>query len=92
MSYHNPVLLAESVKQLVTNPSGLYIDVTFGGGGHSRKILENLDSEGRLLAFDQDPDASNNAALLSKPTICSVTKPQPACSTAPKDQMMIAQR
>jgi len=61
MSYHNPVLLAESVRQLVTNPSGSYIDVTFGGGGHSRKILESLSPEGRLLAFDQDPDASNNA-------------------------------
>lgn len=61
MSYHNPVLLAESVQQLVTNPSGLYIDVTFGGGGHSWKILETLDPDGRLLAFDQDPDASKNA-------------------------------
>ena len=60
MSYHNPVLLAESVQQLVTNPSGTYIDVTFGGGGHSRKILESLDSDGRLLAFDQDPDAQHN--------------------------------
>jgi 16S rRNA (cytosine1402-N4)-methyltransferase len=60
MSYHNPVLLAESVQQLVTNPSGSYIDVTFGGGGHSRKILESLNSDGRLLAFDQDPDAQHN--------------------------------
>ena len=61
MSYHNPVLLTESIQQLVTNPSGLYIDVTFGGGGHSRKILESLTPEGRLLAFDQDPDAAHNA-------------------------------
>lgn len=60
MSYHNPVLLAESVQQLVTNPSGSYIDVTFGGGGHSRKILESLNSDGHLLAFDQDPDAQHN--------------------------------
>jgi 16S rRNA (cytosine1402-N4)-methyltransferase len=60
MSYHNPVLLAESIQQLVVNPSGSYIDVTFGGGGHSRKILESLNSDGRLLAFDQDPDAQHN--------------------------------
>lgn len=60
MSYHNPVLLAESVQQLITNPSGSYIDVTFGGGGHSRRILENLNPDGRLLAFDQDPDAQHN--------------------------------
>jgi 16S rRNA (cytosine1402-N4)-methyltransferase len=60
MSYHNPVLLEESVHQLITNPSGLYIDVTFGGGGHSRKIMESLTPEGRLLAFDQDPDAHHN--------------------------------
>lgn len=60
MTYHNPVLLAESVQQLVTNPSGSYIDVTFGGGGHSRKILESLNPDGHLLAFDQDPDAQHN--------------------------------
>ncbi|MCQ2264992.1 MAG: 16S rRNA (cytosine(1402)-N(4))-methyltransferase RsmH [Bacteroidales bacterium] len=57
MSYHNPVLLNESIQQLISNPSGTYVDVTFGGGGHSRKILETIDAQGRLIAFDQDPDA-----------------------------------
>lgn len=61
MSYHNPVLLTESIQQLVSNPSGTYVDVTFGGGGHSRKILETLDNNGRLIAFDQDADAQRNA-------------------------------
>lgn len=60
MSYHNPVLLEESISQLVVNPSGIYVDVTFGGGGHSRKIMERLSPSGRLLAFDQDADAQNN--------------------------------
>lgn len=58
--YHNPVLLAESVNALVTDPSGIYVDVTFGGGGHSRKILEKLSPDGRLLAFDQDADVRAN--------------------------------
>lgn len=57
MNYHNPVLLNESIQQLILNPSGIYVDVTFGGGGHSRKIMETLDSDGRLIAFDQDADA-----------------------------------
>jgi len=59
--YHQPVLLKESVEGLVWNPSGTYVDLTFGGGGHSREILERLSPEGRLLAFDQDPDAAANA-------------------------------
>lgn len=59
--YHNPVLLAPSVDGLVANPSGTYVDVTFGGGGHSRAFLERLDEHGRLYAFDQDPDARRNA-------------------------------
>lgn len=58
--YHNPVLLVPSVSALVTSPQGIYVDVTFGGGGHSREILRRLAPEGRLLAFDQDPDAANN--------------------------------
>ena len=56
MEYHNPVLRQLSVNYLVTNPDGIYVDVTYGGGGHSRTILENL-AEGRLIAFDQDADA-----------------------------------
>lgn len=60
MGYHNPVLLQTSVEMLVTNPSGIYVDVTFGGGGHSRAILEHLDHDGRLIAFDQDVDARAN--------------------------------
>lgn len=59
MSYHNPVLLHPSVDNLVTNPFGTYVDVTFGGGGHSRAILNKL-SDGRLIAFDQDADSHAN--------------------------------
>jgi len=57
--YHNPVLLNRSIELLNIDPNGVYIDVTFGGGGHSRAILEKLRN-GRLIAFDQDPDALNN--------------------------------
>ncbi len=57
--YHTPVLLNESVTGLNLKDNGLYVDVTFGGGGHSKKILEHLNG-GRLLAFDQDEDAQNN--------------------------------
>ncbi len=60
MSYHNPVLLQDSVDALVVNPSGIYVDVTFGGGGHSRAILSRLNSDGRLIAFDQDADSRRN--------------------------------
>lgn len=59
--YHNPVLLAESVSALITNPNGVYVDCTFGGGGHSQEILNQLTPDGRLIAFDQDVDAKNNA-------------------------------
>jgi len=58
--YHNPVLLKESVDALDINPSGVYVDVTFGGGGHSREILSRLGENGKLFAFDQDPDAQRN--------------------------------
>jgi 16S rRNA (cytosine1402-N4)-methyltransferase len=61
MTYHNPVLLEESVAGLNIKPNGVYVDVTFGGGGHSRKILEQLDDKGKLFAFDQDVDALDNA-------------------------------
>ena len=59
--YHNPVLLDRSVADLITNPDGVYVDVTFGGGGHSKKILKALSDKGRLFAFDQDQDAAENA-------------------------------
>jgi 16S rRNA (cytosine1402-N4)-methyltransferase len=60
MSYHEPVLLKECIEGLKINPDGIYVDVTFGGGGHSRKILESLSSKGKLVAFDQDITASKN--------------------------------
>ena len=58
MEYHNPVLRQLSIDYLVTNPDGIYVDVTYGGGGHSRAILEKLNG-GRLIAFDQDADAQS---------------------------------
>lgn len=58
MEYHNPVLRQLSVDYLVTDPNGTYVDVTYGGGGHSRAILDRLD-DGRLIAFDQDSDAKS---------------------------------
>ena len=60
MSYHNPVLLQESIDALAIKEDGVYVDVTFGGGGHSREILKRLGPNGRLFAFDQDPDALEN--------------------------------
>ena len=60
MEYHNPVLLKESVDALNIKEDGVYVDVTFGGGGHSREILSRLGENGRLFAFDQDPDAWEN--------------------------------
>lgn len=60
MMYHVPVLLHESIDALSINPEGIYVDVTFGGGGHSRAILEKLTT-GHLYAFDQDADAVDNA-------------------------------
>jgi len=60
MEYHKPVLLEESVDGLNIKPDGVYVDVTFGGGGHSREILSRLGPEGRLIAFDQDEDALQN--------------------------------
>ncbi len=59
MTYHQPVLLRESITGLGIQPGGTYVDATFGGGGHSREILKKLEN-GRLLAFDQDEDALNN--------------------------------
>ena len=67
--YHKPVLLAESVDALVNNPDGVYVDVTFGGGGHSREILSRLSEKGRLFSFDQDSDALNNVIEDSRFTL-----------------------
>ena len=59
--YHIPVLLAESVSALVTNPEGIYADATFGGGGHTAAVLSRLNAGGRVIAFDRDIDALKNA-------------------------------
>jgi 16S rRNA (cytosine1402-N4)-methyltransferase len=61
MEYHNPVLLKETVDGLNIKPDGVYVDVTFGGGGHSKEILSRLNEKGKLFAFDQDEDALLNA-------------------------------
>lgn len=60
MEYHNPVLLKETVDGLNIKPDGVYVDVTFGGGGHSREIMKRLGPNGKLFAFDQDEDAQAN--------------------------------
>lgn len=67
MNYHVPVLLDESLEQLITDPNGIYIDATFGGGGHSREILKRLGERGHLFGFDQDADAEKN---------CDITDPR----------------
>src|SRR5690554_6377279 len=59
--YHSPVLLEQSVDGLNISPNGVYVDVTFGGGGHSKEILSRLGENGKLIAFDQDEDALANA-------------------------------
>lgn len=61
MAYHVPVLLHESVEGLNIQPNGTYLDLTFGGGGHSREILNHLSPKGRLIAFDQDSEALKNS-------------------------------
>jgi 16S rRNA (cytosine1402-N4)-methyltransferase len=61
MDYHNPVLLKKTVEGLNIKPDGVYVDVTFGGGGHSKEILKHLGPDGKLFAFDQDKDALLNA-------------------------------
>ena len=62
-TYHIPVLLMPSVDAMNIRPDGTYVDVTFGGGGHSREILSRLEDGGRLLSFDQDEDAERNIPL-----------------------------
>ena len=59
-TYHTPVLLHTSIQALITDPDGIYVDVTFGGGGHSKEILRHLSPKGKLYCFDQDVDAQNN--------------------------------
>lgn len=61
MEYHNPVLLKETVDGLDIKPDGVYVDVTFGGGGHSKEIISRLGPNGKLFGFDQDEDAQANA-------------------------------
>lgn len=61
MEYHNPVLLHPTVDGLAIKPAGIYVDVTFGGGGHSKEILSRMDANAKLFAFDQDEDALANA-------------------------------
>jgi 16S rRNA (cytosine1402-N4)-methyltransferase len=60
MEYHNSVLLSDSIDALSIKENGVYVDITFGGGGHSREILSRLGEKGKLVAFDQDPDAKRN--------------------------------
>lgn len=60
VDYHDPVLLHESIDHLQIQPDGIYVDVTFGGGGHSREVLGKLGEKGRLIAFDKDADAHHN--------------------------------
>ncbi len=64
-AYHIPALLNESLEGLNICPSGVYVDVTFGGGGHSREILDRLGKNGRLIAFDQDEDAAKKTLLMT---------------------------
>lgn len=67
--YHNPVLLAASVTGLNIRPASVYVDATFGGGGHSQEILDNMDNKSKLFAFDQDQDAQHNAIEDSRFTL-----------------------
>lgn len=60
-AYHNPVMLNECLEGLAIRPHGIYVDVTFGGGGHSKAIFSRLNDEGQLIAFDQDPESRANA-------------------------------
>ena len=63
-NFHKPVMVKEVIENLITNKNGIYIDCTFGGGGHSKKILENLDKNAKLIGFDQDNDVIKNAEMI----------------------------
>src|SRR5436190_141746 len=67
--YHKPVMLKESLDALAIKPDGVYVDVTFGGGGHSQAILDKLGTNGRLFAFDRDEDALRNSISDSRFTL-----------------------
>lgn len=71
--YHIPVLLNESVDGMNIQPGGIYVDATFGGGGHSKEILSRLDSTAHLYSFDQDEDAEKNIVSDSRFTFVVVT-------------------
>ena len=63
-NFHKPVMVKEVIENLITDKNGIYIDCTFGGGGHSKKILENLDKNAKLIGFDQDNDVIKNAEMI----------------------------
>src|SRR5690606_13852938 len=67
--YHVPVMLKQCIEGLAIRPDGVYVDVTFGGGGHSKLLLKHLGPKGRLVAFDQDPDAIENTLTDSRFTL-----------------------
>ena len=72
-TYHTSVLLNECIEGLAINPQGIYVDVTFGGGGHSKEILRHLGPKGRLIAFDQDPDAWKEAEKIDDSRLTLIT-------------------
>ena len=72
-SYHTSVLLHECLQGLAIKPNGIYVDVTFGGGGHTKAILAQLGPDGRLFAFDQDPDAWKQADLIDDERLTLIT-------------------
>ena len=61
MTYHKPILLQQAVAGLVLKPKGVYVDATFGGGGHSKAILEKIDATAKLFGFDHDSEAAKNS-------------------------------
>lgn len=79
-TYHIPVLLMPSVDAMNIRPDGTYVDVTFGGGGHSREILSRLEDGGRLLSFDQDEDAERN--IVNNPHLHSYAATSATCTTS----------
>ncbi len=70
LNYHTPVLLTESIEWLDINPEGVYIDATYGGGGHSKSILNQMNAKGRLFGFDQDEQAQSN--VIDDPRFCFI--------------------